>query len=415
MQKHHRTLLAFQAFTVLIMLVSGYEVQAQSSCGSGEREFNLVNRCGETIWVGAEGLPPGGWQLDAGPADCSTTTDCPAGQTCNRETNQCQLTLCVPGTFSGRLWPRTGCDFNSDGVCSSGQNCCDTGGCTTSSGGWGLECSSGGQSPITTTELTLSQEATDFYDVSVIDGFNLAVEVNPIGNFQSCPFANAEDCDYWCTNPGGKASSNPDLKPCTWEKVLNATSQCGGNPALRVVSPTSCNSDADCTARSTCNLGTHVCECTSDSDCHKGEICGVGNNNIIGYRACGQFAGCTTAKVLCGIGAYFSHGKGGDACSEATDCASNTCNNGQCTVSPVDTLDCDMMYPRTVACSGDDECPLLVGIKFEDSASCGCPPPTKCSEIGGTSEKPIYGCRETCVEIEPDRKSPMQRCTMSKQ
>ena len=378
---------------VLCIVTNGSPVRAET-CEATQRPFNLVNNCDEIIWAGAEGIEPGGWQLNVPPSACTAGIQCPSEQTCNLETNTCQRTVCADDTFSGRIWPRTGCDFNSTGVCESDQNCCATGGCTID-GGWGLECNSGGQSPIATAEFTVSPTATDFYDVSVIDGFNVAVEARPIGDFQSCPFTNPADCEYWCGNPGGTTSTT-DLEACPWDTVLNEPNQCDDHPELRVVAPSSCQSDQDCHSNN-CNLGTNVCECTDDSGCNTGEICGVGNNQIIGYLACGEFVGCTTGKALCGIGAYFNHGKKGDPCTAGSDCASNTCENNECTQSPVDAFDCNKMYPRTVACNSFNECPVLVGIEFRGGTTCNCPDGTACDEIGtDTGGNPILGCRETC-------------------
>lgn len=360
------------------------------------RTFTFINKCTETIWLAQGGNSTGGWQLDVPPSSCASNTDCPQSQTCNN--NQCEFTLNVPDTFSGRFWPRTGCAFNTSGVCDPNVNCCATGGCSIT-GGWGLECQSGGQSPVTVAEFTLSQTSTDFYDVSVIDGFNVAVEVQQTGGSSTCPL-NPSDCGYWCGNPGGPTSTT-NLAGCTWNQVLDST--CDSNPSLRVVAPSSCTSNADCQPPSTCNLGTNVCQCTSDSGCNaaKGEICGVGNNQIIGYLACGQFVGCTTPKALCGIGAYFNHGKGGSPCTVGSDCASNTCISGTCTVSPADPFDCNKEYARTVSCNTDTDCPQLIGINCTIDSDC----PTftnsnrqqqnmKC--VGATDQNPGK-CQEPCI------------------
>uniref|UniRef100_A0A453DK23 Thaumatin-like protein n=1 Tax=Aegilops tauschii subsp. strangulata TaxID=200361 RepID=A0A453DK23_AEGTS len=74
----------------------------------------------------------------------------------------------APVGWSGRVWGRTGCDFDS-----AGNGTCETGGCGTS-----LQCASAsGAAPATLAEFTLA--ATDYYDVSLVDGFNLPVVVTP--------------------------------------------------------------------------------------------------------------------------------------------------------------------------------------------------------------------------------------------
>ena len=65
--------------------------------------------------------------------------------------------------------------------------------------------------------------------------------------------------------------------------------------------------------------------CSSDTDCTGNNVCGVANPDFIGFLACGQLTGCTTAKGLCGIGQYFTGGTTGDSCTDGTDCASLNC------------------------------------------------------------------------------------------
>jgi hypothetical protein len=367
---------------------------------TGDRTITFVNNCAEPIWVAANSnTTDGGWAMNAA-ADC-TTAGCPAGQTCDSTSKTCQLSISVPGNFSGRFWPRTDCEFDSDGVCPTNSagvstNCCATGGCTASDGKtWSLECGGGGQAPTTVFEATFQANASDFYDVSVIDGFNVPIAVVPNGDFTKCSSDVENACDYWCTNPGGTSSSN-DLGSCSWTKVLDAT--CAGHTELRTVDAASCTSNADCTAPSTCNLGTNTCQCTSDAGCAEGQICGIGNNEIIGYSVCGEFAGCTTPKAVCGIGAYFDHAEGGQACTSGADCASGTCNDSVCTASPADPFDCNDVHSGSVACSATSDCPLLVGIEFADQAACTCPTNTACSAIDPDDPNSKWSCRTTCMK-----------------
>ncbi|CAD6266734.1 unnamed protein product [Miscanthus lutarioriparius] len=83
--------------------------------------------------------------------NCGSTLD--PGQT---------WTVDVPaGTQSGRVWGRTGCSFNG---CSGS---CQTGDCCVA-----LSCMLSGQPPMTLAEFTIGG-SQDFYDISVIDGYNL--------------------------------------------------------------------------------------------------------------------------------------------------------------------------------------------------------------------------------------------------
>jgi len=358
------------------------------------RTFTFVNNCDEDIWLAAGGPITGGWQLNK---SCMNDSDCVNTSTegnweCNDE-NKCVLTLALPVSNSQRFWPRTGCNFDASGQCPDPQfNCCDTGGCTISGGDWGLDCASGGQSPFTVAEITLQNSPdTDFYDVSVIDGFNIPVEVKPVGVFAEPP--ENFPVDYWCGNPGGTKNESggagdrmniPELD-CPWDNLTSATS-CDGNPGLRVVGMTPCmsNSDCpspeicnngvcgctsnqDCKSPSTCNIGVNLCQCTGDDGCANGEICGVGNNQIIGYKVCGPFAGCATPKDLCAL--YFNQSS-----------------------TPADFLDCNKKYPRTVQCGSDGDCPQLVGTIFGSESDCSCPTGTKCIQIAGEQ----WSCQMTC-------------------
>jgi hypothetical protein len=62
------------------------------------------------------------------------------------------------------VWGRTGCSFNGN----SGR--CATGDC-----GGALSCSLSGQFPMTLAEFSIGG-AQDFYDISVIDGYNVCKE-----------------------------------------------------------------------------------------------------------------------------------------------------------------------------------------------------------------------------------------------
>ncbi|MCO5573804.1 hypothetical protein L7F22_027579 [Adiantum nelumboides] len=114
--------------------------------------FTLVNSCSYQIWPGVSGTPPlgaGGFTL-------------PPGQS---------TVLRPPSGWSGRIWGRTGCAFDAN----TGQGACATGDC-----GGILECKgAGGAPPVTLAEFTLGDK--DFYDVSLVDGYNLPLTVSAIG------------------------------------------------------------------------------------------------------------------------------------------------------------------------------------------------------------------------------------------
>ncbi|KAK6129358.1 hypothetical protein DH2020_036874 [Rehmannia glutinosa] len=81
----------------------------------------------------------------------------------------------VPG-WSGRIWARTGCTFDATGV----------GSCLTGDCGGRLECNGNGAAPPASLfEITLGEEK-DFYDVSIVDGYNLPLVAAPRGVGGGC-------------------------------------------------------------------------------------------------------------------------------------------------------------------------------------------------------------------------------------
>lgn len=129
--------------------------------------FTIINNCPHTIWPGtlAGGgtpqLPSTGFQLDSGQSIAIPS---------------------VPG-WSGRIWGRTGCTFDTSGVGS-----CQTGDC-----GGRLECDGmGATPPASLFEITLGAgDQKDFYDVSLVDGYNLPLVAAPRGVPSGC---NATGC-----------------------------------------------------------------------------------------------------------------------------------------------------------------------------------------------------------------------------
>ncbi|CAN6339080.1 unnamed protein product [Urochloa humidicola] len=120
-----------------------------STAGSASAAtFTITNNCSFTMWPAA--VPVGGGvQLNP-------------GQT---------WTLDVPVGTSGRIWGRTGCSFNGNGSSSGGH--CDTGDCAGE-----LSCRGSGKPPTTEAEYTIGSSGAqqDFYDMSIVDGFNLAMD-----------------------------------------------------------------------------------------------------------------------------------------------------------------------------------------------------------------------------------------------
>ncbi|KAL0536066.1 hypothetical protein IC582_024998 [Cucumis melo] len=131
-------LLLASVFTLLLLS----DVQSTS--------FKLINKCRTTIWpgllsgAGTAQLPTTGFPLRSGKSKI----------------------IPLPKSWSGRLWARTLCGFDSDGKFS-----CLTGDC----GSGKVECIGGGaKPPATLAEFTLNgADGLDFYDVSLVDGYNI--------------------------------------------------------------------------------------------------------------------------------------------------------------------------------------------------------------------------------------------------
>ncbi|KAL6574826.1 hypothetical protein OROMI_012111 [Orobanche minor] len=115
--------------------------------------FNILNQCSYTVWAAA--TPGGGRRLDQ-------------GQSWNLFVN--------PGTSSAIIWGRTNCNFDA-----SGRGSCETGDCAGV-----LECRLTGKPPLTLAEYTLNGgNNLDYYDISVIDGFNIPMGFSPTAS--GCP------------------------------------------------------------------------------------------------------------------------------------------------------------------------------------------------------------------------------------
>ncbi|RCV12328.1 hypothetical protein SEVIR_2G270700v4 [Setaria viridis] len=117
--------------------------------------FTVSNYCPHPIWPGT--------LAGSGTPQLSTTGfKLEPGQT---------VQLAAPAGWSGRIWARTGCVFDADGA-----GVCNTGDC-----GGRLECRGAGATPPATLfEVTLDGSGgQDFYDVSLVDGYNLPVVAIP--------------------------------------------------------------------------------------------------------------------------------------------------------------------------------------------------------------------------------------------
>lgn len=124
--------------------------------------FTFINKCDYSVWPGI--LANAG----SSPLD-STGFELPTGTSRSFQ---------APTGWSGRFWGRTGCKFDE-----SGSGSCVTGDC----GSDQVECNGAGASPpATLAEFTLGTGGQDFYDVSLVDGYNLPMIVEGSGGSGQC-------------------------------------------------------------------------------------------------------------------------------------------------------------------------------------------------------------------------------------
>ncbi|KAJ6413251.1 hypothetical protein OIU84_006113 [Salix udensis] len=141
-----RLYISLSLFSFLLIASGGYS-----------STFTIINKCNHLVWpgilsnAGTEQLPTTGFVLQPG------------------ESNS----ISFPQSWSGRLWGRTLCTQDP----TTGIFSCLTGDCGSST----LECSGRGAAPpATLAELTLNgADGLDFYDVSLVDGYNLPMLIAP--------------------------------------------------------------------------------------------------------------------------------------------------------------------------------------------------------------------------------------------
>ena len=200
-------------------------------------------------------------------------------------------------------------------------------------------CPAGGTAnkPFSQAEFTLSTAGNDFYDVTIINGANLALEMGPLPSPTAPPVTvlagtpTPTPNPYWCGVPGS-ASPPTALEACSWEfnaqsiavvpapgqalllqsylpcnttqqpngcptpaTSASASSEAAGaaptptpvygawfctsgtasNPIGQCIVP--CTSNADCSGTDLpeCNTTSGLCECGDDDDCPAGQFCGT--------------------------------------------------------------------------------------------------------------------------------------------
>ncbi|KAI3988996.1 hypothetical protein MKX01_033032 [Papaver californicum] len=151
---HSETIVSLTLSLSLILILVIFSLF--SKCISGAT-FTFINNCDDTVW-------PGILSNSGSPKLGTTGFQLPKSNS---------VSFQAPGGWSGRFWGRTGCTFDS-----SGKGSCSTADC----GSGQIECNGAGATPpATLAEFTLGLGSQDFYDVSLVDGYNLPMIVEGTG------------------------------------------------------------------------------------------------------------------------------------------------------------------------------------------------------------------------------------------
>jgi len=208
--------------------------------------------------------------------------------------------VCLSSTFQGRIWPRTGCTFdNVTNLCSPPtQKCCDSGSCSDANNNFALVCANSGAIPTTIAEFTFHNNGgTDFYDVSVVDGYSIPVQINVKENTYKIRLG--ADV-YYCGAPGCTSVTCPtfssDLVPCTWNLVAAGPTYASQMHKVGV-GLTGCSG-----SNSSCNCTTDgFCGCKVDTDCPTGTQCGIVQYKGNYVQICGPIVGWYGPAKLCSM------------------------------------------------------------------------------------------------------------------
>ncbi|KAF2316209.1 hypothetical protein GH714_041550 [Hevea brasiliensis] len=176
---------SFSLFLILNSFLSGPAFAHQVT-------FYVHNKCPFPVWPataanrGHPVIADGGFYL-------------PSGET---------QRIVAPWDWNGRIWARTGCNFNSNW-----QPGCETGDCDGRLACNGLI----GTPPVTLVQISLQADKSkpNFYDVSLVDGYNLPVSVT---NKQTSPKCTIGGCSKslknWCPHELQVLNNNGEVVAC---------------------------------------------------------------------------------------------------------------------------------------------------------------------------------------------------------
>ncbi|KAH1081884.1 hypothetical protein J1N35_021645 [Gossypium stocksii] len=149
--------LALLLLSLSFMMLGVAASQSNNTRGARPWMFTIVNNCSYTVWPGvlttdetSQRFPTTGFSLR--PSESTS--------------------ISIPRSWRGRIWGRTLCTQDS-----SGNFSCLTGDCGTSR----PECSGNSSIQATLAEFGFNDDLGDFYDVSLVGGYNLPLMISPHG------------------------------------------------------------------------------------------------------------------------------------------------------------------------------------------------------------------------------------------
>lgn len=150
---------AMIGLTALLLIPGG--AFAQSACPSGNVTYTFNNHCAYDIWLG---------EFPSSAAPLSNTWQINAGG---------NSTVCLPTTWNGRFWPRTGCTGSGNTL-----NCV-TGQCGGANQGTAA-CTVTGNPPGAILEVNTGVNTNpgqiSYYDLSLVNGYNVPMAVTVSGS-----------------------------------------------------------------------------------------------------------------------------------------------------------------------------------------------------------------------------------------
>ncbi|PQQ10728.1 Glucan endo-1 3-beta-glucosidase [Prunus yedoensis var. nudiflora] len=149
--------------TLVVVVVLSLSLTILSFGGAHAATISFKNNCGYTVW-------PGTLTSDQKPQLSTTGFEL---------ASQANFQLDTPVPWNGRFWARTGCSTDA-----SGKFVCSTADCASGQ----VTCNGNGAIPSATlAEFNIpAGGGQDFYDVSLVDGFNLPMSVTPQGGTGDC-------------------------------------------------------------------------------------------------------------------------------------------------------------------------------------------------------------------------------------